>query len=148
MKLFSLPNFKIFCLAGSLYFASATIYRIERKITLLFLFIQCLKLCFQKGKKQIFQLGETLLVRYGSFLGAYSAQTVRVDSSDHERCLQSAAIMLAALFPPKAEQVWNENLLWQPIPVHTAPLALDKVSISVFYQSFKYKKRCTYNSFR
>uniref|UniRef100_A0A1B6LHJ3 Acid phosphatase n=1 Tax=Graphocephala atropunctata TaxID=36148 RepID=A0A1B6LHJ3_9HEMI len=81
----------------------------------------------KKGKKQMYQLGELLRARYGQFVGPYSTQNVRVDSSDHDRCLQSAGALLAGLFPPQGEQVWNNNLLWQPIPVHATPLDMDKL---------------------
>lgn len=31
----------------------------------------------------------------------------------------SALANLAGLFAPSAAEVWNEEILWQPIPVHT-----------------------------
>lgn len=34
----------------------------------------------------------------------------------------SASCNLAALFPPKDRQIWNKELLWQPVPIHTIPL--------------------------
>lgn len=39
----------------------------------------------------------------------------------------SALANLAGLFYPTDEEIWNENILWQPIPVHTTPLAHDHV---------------------
>lgn len=33
----------------------------------------------------------------------------------------SAEANLAGFFPPAGNQVWNDNLNWQPIPVHTIP---------------------------
>lgn len=37
----------------------------------------------------------------------------------------SAQATLAGLFPPNGEQIWNENIDWQPVPVHTVPLKYD-----------------------
>ncbi|XP_031629659.1 prostatic acid phosphatase-like [Contarinia nasturtii] len=39
----------------------------------------------------------------------------------------SALANLAGLFPPHAEEIWHEDIAWQPIPVHTMPLKLDYV---------------------
>lgn len=39
----------------------------------------------------------------------------------------SAAANLAGLFPPEGDHVWNSDLLWQPIPIHTIPKELDYV---------------------
>lgn len=37
----------------------------------------------------------------------------------------SGAANLAGLFPPKNQQLWNEQLHWQPIPIHTIPKESD-----------------------
>lgn len=39
----------------------------------------------------------------------------------------SAAANLAALFPPEKEQQWNQNIQWQPTPIHTIPENLDEL---------------------
>lgn len=46
-------------------------------------------------------------------------------SSELDRTINSAALVLAGLFPPKNEQIWNTHLLWQPIPVHILPKKKD-----------------------
>lgn len=40
----------------------------------------------------------------------------------------SAEANLAGLYPPKGQQVFNPNITWQPIPVHTVPDHMEKVS--------------------
>lgn len=32
---------------------------------------------------------------------------------------------MAGLFPPKNDEIWNEELNWQPIPVHVIPSSDD-----------------------
>lgn len=34
---------------------------------------------------------------------------------------------LAGLFPPENKQIWNQNIPWQPIPIHTTPEKMDGV---------------------
>jgi len=40
----------------------------------------------------------------------------------------SAYCNLAGMFPAQGSEVWNDKLLWQPIPVHTVPKDTDFVS--------------------
>ena len=35
---------------------------------------------------------------------------------------------LCALYPPEGAQVWNSDIWWQPVPVHTVPKTQDIVS--------------------
>jgi len=75
-----------------------------------------------KGKRMQYELGQFLRVRYGHFLHArYHRNYTHVRSSDVDRTLMSAQANLAGLYPPQKGDVWNPNLLWQPIPVHTKP---------------------------
>lgn len=39
----------------------------------------------------------------------------------------SAAANLAGLYPPKGTQIWNQQLVWRPIPIHTVPSTEDEI---------------------
>lgn len=77
------------------------------------------------GKQQQYQLGEFFRRRYGSFLGSYAPDKIAILSSGLDRTINSANLVLAALFPPKDNQIWNEDLLWQPIAVHSIAMEID-----------------------
>lgn len=80
----------------------------------------------QIGMRQQYALGQYLRSEYGSLLNAtYKNTEIFVQSSNVNRCLMSAYCNLAGLYPPEGSQVWNPQLLWQPIPVHTRPEAED-----------------------
>lgn len=70
--------------------------------------------------------------RYAKLLGdgSYSPDKVFAISSALDRTINSVSLVLAALFPPKNEQIWNENLLWQPIPVFIIPYSTDFMIIA------------------
>lgn len=80
---------------------------------------------FQLGKQQEFELGKFFRRRYGRLLGIYSPDKVSILASYTDRTINSANLVLAALFPPEKSQVWNEELLWQPIAVHSIPKNMD-----------------------
>ncbi|CAH0395040.1 unnamed protein product [Bemisia tabaci] len=82
----------------------------------------------KKGKVGMYKLGGFLRRRYDGFLSAkYSPTETYALSSDFDRCLMSASLVLAGLYPPVGVQLWNTALKWQPIPVHTAPLSCDDI---------------------
>lgn len=72
-------------------------------------------------------MGKYLRKRYLQILGdgKYSTDKVYVRSSDYDRTLISAAVNLAGLFPPGKDEIFNDELRWIPIPIHTIPLKLD-----------------------
>lgn len=44
----------------------------------------------------------------------------------------SAEANTAGLFPPEGDQIWNPQLKWQPVPVHTRPIEDDyKLALSL-----------------
>ncbi|XP_071832525.1 prostatic acid phosphatase-like isoform X2 [Apostichopus japonicus] len=88
----------------------------------------------QVGMKQHYQLGKFLQQKYvedTELLDAnYSRYEISIWSTDVDRTLMSAAVDLSGFFPPQGHQVWDKDIPWQPIPVHTMPVAED------FYLSF------------
>lgn len=41
----------------------------------------------------------------------------------------SGILFNAGFFPPSDHEIWNEELKWQPVPIHTSPASLDNVNI-------------------
>ncbi|XP_069068014.1 testicular acid phosphatase homolog isoform X2 [Pleurodeles waltl] len=79
-----------------------------------------LKLVTLIGMQQHYELGQYLKKRYQGFLSAtYNRDEIYVCSTDLDRTLMSAETNLAGMYPPTGKQIWNPNLLWQPIPVHS-----------------------------
>lgn len=70
-----------------------------------------------------------------------------------DRTLTSALSALAGLFPPKYNETWNEQLRWQPIPVHTQLkrddyiLAAEKRCDHFDYIMLQYMKGPEYTNF-
>lgn len=50
-----------------------------------------------------------------------------IQSTDVDRTIMSAQANLAGLFYPFDEEIWNENIRWQPVPVHVIPTDSDYV---------------------
>ncbi|XP_065830764.1 lysosomal acid phosphatase-like isoform X1 [Oscarella lobularis] len=89
----------------------------------------------QMGMLQHYDLAQELLIkRYmtkgtETFLlsSSYERDEIYVRSTDVDRTLMSAECQMAALYKPTGRQVFLENLDWQPVPIHTVPLAEDKL---------------------
>ncbi|XP_014790422.1 prostatic acid phosphatase isoform X1 [Octopus bimaculoides] len=74
------------------------------------------------GMQQQYELGKYLRKRYDGFLNtSFNAEEILVRSTDKDRTLMSAYSNLAGFFYPSSQDIWNPDILWQPIPVHTVP---------------------------
>lgn len=47
--------------------------------------------------------------------------------TDTDRTIMSAAANLAGMFPPQGDEIWNSDLQWQPIPIHSVPVQNDYI---------------------
>ncbi|XP_063045117.1 lysosomal acid phosphatase isoform X2 [Engraulis encrasicolus] len=87
-----------------------------------------LKYVTLEGMKQHYELGQMLRKRYNGFLSDhYNRYEIHVRSTDYDRTLMSAEANLAGLYPPNNTQVFEESVLWQPIPVHTVPQSEERL---------------------
>ncbi|GBN33040.1 Testicular acid phosphatase [Araneus ventricosus] len=87
----------------------------------------------QTGKKQHYELGKFLRSMYKDFITT-NPKEVYVNSSSDDRCLNSAEANLASFYAPEERWKLEDDLNWQPIPIHYLPTQLDKVK---FFNSFK-----------
>lgn len=91
----------------------------------------------QTGKKEMFILGEYFHRRYRKLIGKrYSPGKVYTISTDYDRSIMSAEANLAGMFFPREDEMWHDDILWQPVPVHTLPKVLDNILRP------RYKDRC------
>ncbi|KAF7634415.1 hypothetical protein Mgra_00006170 [Meloidogyne graminicola] len=85
-----------------------------------------------EGMREEFKLGKILRSLYGNFLGEkYHPREINIKSGRDNRTLASAQLLLAGLFPPIEEQIWDNSILWQPIPIETVDI-LDHLSFGMF----------------
>lgn len=66
--------------------------------------------------------------RYDKLIGpGYSEDKVYIRSTDVDRAIMSALCNAAGLFSPSDEQIWKQDMEWQPVPIHTIPLDEDNL---------------------
>lgn len=87
------------------------------------------------GMQQEYVLGQFLRKRYidCEFLSPdYNRAELYVRSTSYDRALMSAYSVLAGLYPPNNNySIWNEEIPWQPIPVHNIdPLEDDTLLVT------------------
>ncbi|KAJ0181702.1 hypothetical protein K1T71_002424 [Dendrolimus kikuchii] len=70
-----------------------------------------------EGKMLTFEMGALLRKRYNDFLGPYYEENnSKVIASDADLSKMTALLIAAGLWPPPKEQVWNDTIIWQPVP--------------------------------
>jgi len=77
----------------------------------------------EQGVWNAYRAGQALRERYLSFLHPlqrYTPSEIDVSTTEVDRCYQSAGYLLAGMYPPNDEQMWNKDLKWQPIPIKTS----------------------------
>lgn len=63
---------------------------------------------------------------YDKFLGSYySPGLVYGQSTDVPRAQMSLQLVIAGLFPPGQEQMWNPRLPWLPVSTVSVPSDID-----------------------
>jgi len=75
-----------------------------------------------RGKERMFKFGEYLRNRYNQYLGN-TPKNIYLRSSASNRCIESAAALVAGMYPPEDRWVWSKNVSlaksWQPIAIQT-----------------------------
>ncbi|XP_045465282.1 testicular acid phosphatase homolog isoform X3 [Harmonia axyridis] len=75
-----------------------------------------------KGIKEMHHVGKWLRRRYSSFLSEiHTPSEIYAHSVDFDRCYMTAEATLAGLYPARGKEVWNNNIRWQPVPIHGSP---------------------------
>nr|XP_022909496.1 venom acid phosphatase Acph-1-like [Onthophagus taurus] len=91
-----------------------------------------------EGKKTMFELGNVLRERYSNFLGdRYFPGLLEALSSDMDRTKVSLQLVLASLFKPTKNEIWNEDLCWQPIPTRYIPLKQDDLFLPFLTTTYR-----------
>ena len=81
--------------------------------------------------KRMYKLGQFIRLKYGWLNeGKYNHSNTYVESSYADRCIESSQALLAGLYPESSKDAFFKNFLWRPIPVHSTPTKLDKVTIN------------------
>uniref|UniRef100_A0A6P7H0A7 acid phosphatase n=1 Tax=Diabrotica virgifera virgifera TaxID=50390 RepID=A0A6P7H0A7_DIAVI len=79
------------------------------------------KQLMNEGKRQHYSLGQFTRQRYADFLPErYDKDVITAYTTDSDRTHMSGQCNLYGLFPAKNDQIWKENLSWQPIPLQLA----------------------------
>nr|XP_023029732.1 uncharacterized protein LOC111517716 [Leptinotarsa decemlineata] len=89
------------------------------------------------GKKREYDVGVALRRRYDKFLGKYYyPEIIEAISTDYNRTKMSLQLVLAGLFPPRREDMFQDAFFWQPVPFNYLPRPQDKVLLGVICPNY------------
>ncbi|KAJ8965928.1 hypothetical protein NQ314_003835 [Rhamnusium bicolor] len=90
------------------------------------------------GKIREYNIGKALRKRYDNFLGKiYEPDILDALSTDFNRTKMSLELVLAGLFPPVGDQIFEPGLYWQPIPYNFLPRNQDKLLLGILCPNYK-----------
>ncbi|OAF70350.1 hypothetical protein A3Q56_01878 [Intoshia linei] len=88
----------------------------------------------KSGKIAAYQLGVFYHTRYvlknALISEKYMHDEVYIRSTDVDRTLMTAYCVEAGLFFPSADEMWNSQIKWQPIPTHTKIMSNDHLLLT------------------
>ncbi|KAJ8951023.1 hypothetical protein NQ318_006408 [Aromia moschata] len=89
------------------------------------------------GKRREYSIGKALRKRYDNFLGrVYEPDILEAQSTAFNRTKMSLELVLAGLFPPVGDQIFEPALSWQPIPYNYLPKAEDKILLGILCPNY------------
>ncbi|XP_060527078.1 venom acid phosphatase Acph-1-like [Cylas formicarius] len=93
------------------------------------------------GKRKEYNIGKELRKRYYDFLGKdFTLDTVDARCTDYNRTKMSLQLVLASLFPPRGDLVWENSINWQPVPFNYWPVHEDHVLADPLKNCPKYNR--------
>ncbi|CAG9766713.1 unnamed protein product [Ceutorhynchus assimilis] len=94
------------------------------------------------GKRKEYNIGKELRSRYYEFLrdDKFTLDTVDARCTDYNRTKMSLQLVLASLFPPRGNYVWENRLDWQPVPFNYWPVKEDHVLADPLENCPRYNK--------
>lgn len=102
-----------------------------------------------EGKMLTFEMGALLRKRYNNFLGPYyEAENTIVIASDTDLSKMTALLISAGLWPPPIEQLWNDTIMWQPVPYTYPPREEDYLLYEENCSRYKQEKERILKAFQ
>jgi hypothetical protein len=86
-----------------------------------------------RGKQRMYKFGQQLRERYKEYLGN-TPKNIQIRSSSANRCIESAAAVVAGMYPPENRWVWSKNdpiaNYWQPVAIQTVLKSTDGMLVT------------------